>query len=140
MPPYNLYPRQVHREDTPTGLELGPPASPTLTCQTDSSEFDKYKNFPMEPEEMYARIDKLKGFRRPGTTKEEKSKKKKWSLKKKADKALVEENYSPEKEGLKDVTPEEVVEDRVAAGAGLRKAFSSVINLLSQSQVRLLKA
>ena len=89
---------------------------------------------------MYARIDKLKGFRRPGTTKEEKSKKKKWSLKKRTDKVLLEENDLPEKEALKEDTPEDVVEDRVAAGAGLRRAFSSVINLLSQPQVRLPKA
>ena len=49
---------QVHREDLPSGPELPTPSSPapTLTIGQDTdSDFDKYKDFDMDPVEMYAR-------------------------------------------------------------------------------------
>ena len=140
---------QVHRSDTPTGLELGsppssplvpPPASLALDVMSDSSEFDKYKDFPMEPTEMYARIDKLKGFRR--SKKNEGSgrrgtKKRRWGLRKRV--KPVEEEEGGDQTGLVGEDEEKLSgrNDKLEGDGreGIRKAFSSVLNLLSQPQV-----
>ena len=129
---------QVHRSDTPTGLELGsPPSSPppplAVDVMSDSSEFDKYKDFPMEATEMYARIDKLKGFRRSKSPSEGKSRR--WGLPKKVKPAEKEKDKKDQTE----MAPEEksVRKEKVEVDGreGIRKAFSSVLNLLSQPQV-----
>ena len=100
---------------------------------SDSSEFDKYKDFPMEPTEMYARIDKLKGFRRPKKMEEDSGSKKKrrWGLRKRV-KPVEEEEQSEMVEEEEERRSEKV---EVDGREGLRKAFSSVLNLLSQPQV-----
>ena len=97
-------------------------SSPTLTTghETDSSEFDKYRDFPMEPREMYARIDRLKGLRRPGERREGR---RRWGL-----------GTRGEGEGREAGELMGGEMGRVG-GAGLRKAFSSVINLLTNSEV-----
>ena len=131
---------QVHRSDTPTGLELGsPPSSPlppttlAVDVMSDSSEFDKYKDFPMEATEMYARIDKLKGFRRSKSPSE--GKRRRWGLPKKVKPAEKEKDQKDQTE----MAPEEksVRKEKVEVDGreGIRKAFSSVLNLLSQPQV-----
>ena len=141
---------QVHRSDTPTGLELGsPPSSPLVPTtnslaspdvMSDSSEFDKYKDFPMEPAEMYARIDKLKGFRRSKKNQDSGgrgAKKRRWGLRKRV--RAVEEEEGGDQTGVvgeeeeKSSGRNEKVE--VDGREGIRKAFSSVLNLLSQPQV-----
>ena len=143
-PDHDHYPddyMQVHRSDTPTGLELGsPPASPVppttlaVDVMSDSSEFDKYKDFPMEATEMYARIDKLKGFRRSKSPSE--SKRRRWGLPKKVKPA---EKENDTKKDQTEMAPEEksVRKEKVEVDGreGIRKAFSSVLNLLSQPQV-----
>ena len=133
----------MHRSDTPTGLELGsPPSSPlvppsstslALDVMSDSSEFDKYKDFPMEPTEMYARIDKLKGFRRSKMSQDSDggiTKKRRWGLRKRV-KSVEEEDGGGDQTEVLGRTEKVEVDGR----EGIRKAFSSVLNLLSQPQV-----
>ena len=144
---------QVHRSDTPTGLELGsPPSSPlvppsstslALDVMSDSSEFDKYKDFPMEPTEMYARIDKLKGFRRSKMSQDSDggiTKKRRWGLRKKVKPVEEEDGGGDQTEVIGGEGEEEKASLRaekveVDGREGIRKAFSSVLNLLSQPQV-----
>ena len=142
----------MHRSDTPTGLELGsPPSSPlvppsstslALDVMSDSSEFDKYKDFPMEPTEMYARIDKLKGFRRSkkSTDSDGSTKKRRWGLRKRVKPVEEEAGGGDQTEVVVGGEGEEKSSGRaekveVDGREGIRKAFSSVLNLLSQPQV-----
>ena len=145
--PFPLDCMQVHRSETPTGLELGsPPSSPLVTPSTtlptvdvmsDSSEFDKYKDFPMEPTEMYARIDKLKGFRRSKKSQDSSSggKKRRWGLGKRVKPVEEEEGDRNEVVGEEEEKSGRNETVEVDGREGIRKAFSSVLNLLSQAQV-----
>ena len=142
---------QVHRADTPSGLELGsPPSSPSTETpatalggevMSDSSEFDKYKDFPMEPSEMYARIEKLKGFRRSKSQDlANPTKTKRWRLTKKTKEEKEKDQFEIGDKSSKDQL-EEVKENKsgrkidIDGREGIRKAFSSVLNLLSLPQV-----
>ena len=143
----------MHRSDTPTGLELGsPPSSPlvppsstslAVDVMSDSSEFDKYKDFPMEPTEMYARIDKLKGFRRSKMSQDSDggiTKKRRWGLRKRVKPVEEEDGGGDQTEVVVGGEGEEKSSGRaekveVDGREGIRKAFSSVLNLLSQPQV-----
>ena len=137
---------QVHRSETPTGLELGSPPSsplvtpsttlPTLDVMSDSSEFDKYKDFPMEPTEMYARIDKLKGFRRSKDSKKSSGgKRRRWGLRKRVKPVEEEEGDQTEVIGEEEEKSGRNEKLEVDGREGIRKAFSSVLNLLSHAQV-----
>ena len=143
---------QVHRADTPSGLELGgPPSSPSTEIpatalggevMSDSSEFDKYKDFPMEPTEMYARIEKLKGFRRSKSQDLANSTKaKRWRLPKKTKEEKQKDLFEMGDDKSSKDQLEEVKENKsgrkldIDGREGIRKAFSSVLNLLSQPQV-----
>ena len=82
---------------------------------------------------MYARIDKLKGFRRSKSPSE--GKRRRWGLPKKVKPAEKEKDQKDQTE----MAPEEksVRKEKLEVDGreGIRKAFSSVLNLLSQPQV-----